>query len=334
MKTPVKISIPVKSVLITLGALIFLLPAKGLAQTSFLADQYLLNPLTINPAIAGIYRFTPIAISTRQQWMGMKAAPSQQSITAHTNLKSTRSTYNPMGFLNKGKNSFGKVGIGGGIYNFSYGAISQIGLHFEYAYHVFLRKGRLSFGLAPLYHQYIINKSNFILPDGEAYDPVIHNKDIETLHFLDFNAGVHIQLEKFFAGFSLIQLFNSGVQFGSFSFDTQDVPSKNPYLARSIYAYAGFPLPLGDLIEVEPALMARYNFSNGFAGQLNMLLRIADNFETGIFWKYQESYGLLIGAQISNVVVRYLYEMPYGTQMTNRFTSHQILAGFNLNTSL
>jgi len=303
------------------------------AQTPVLSDQFIMNPFQTNPAVAGIYRYMPVRLTVRQQWFGMKAAPMTQSFTIHTNLTNRKATYNPQGFLNKGINSFGKVGIGGGVYNFTYGAISQIGIHLDYAYHIYLGKGRLALGLAPMYQQYIIDKSRFILPDGDRWDPVIHGDAKETLHFLDANIGIHYYSDRLYAGFSVIQLFNSTAMFGSLSYQSLEDPFNNPYLARTFYGYTGVVIPLGTSIELEPSVLASYNSVSRLSTQIITKVRVMHHFDAGAIWQYGKSLGFYAGTSIGDLVVRYLYEAPLGTRLNNGFSTHQILAGYNIHSS-
>jgi len=135
------------------------------AQIAPLSDQYLINPFMANPAVAGTERYMPLCATTKQQWIGLNRAPSTKSISLHRRIRASNIRFTPRGFINKGKNSFGKVGVGGSVFNYSYGAINHTGLSLTYAYHAFVGKGRLAFGLSPVLFQYSLNKTGFILPD-------------------------------------------------------------------------------------------------------------------------------------------------------------------------
>ncbi len=299
-------------------------------QTTHLAGQFLLNPWQTNPAMTGVRQGTAFWLTARQQWLGIQGAPATQTFSVVSSLKDRQSRFNPKGFINRGVNSFSEVGLGGGIFNFSYGAINHTGIHFEYAYHVFLGKGRLGLGLAPLYHQFIINKSGFILPDGDAPDNLISGKTIEVLHFLDANFGLHYSLQNFHAGFSVIQLLNSKVFFGDLSFDSQDDPFNNPYLARTISAYTGYAWEAGKAFTAEPSILVIHNGSRGIGAQANVLFTIAENYQAGISWRFRESVAFMAGIQLSDFMFRYLFESPAGSQIPQRFNSHQVLVGYRL----
>lgn len=293
-----------------------------------MADQYLVNPFLTNPAVAGTSRYSPISLSARQQWLGMPSAPVYQALTFHKSLLEKRQRFNPRGFLNRGDNSFGKVGVGGGIFNLQYGAIRQIGVHLDYAYHVYLDKGRLSFGLAPMYHQFIIDKSGFVPPDGTDPDPLLDNSNREVIHFLDVNAGIHYFSDRFFAGLSVVQLLNSSVWFGDLSYTSTENLWQNSWLSRSVYAYGGVSFELADEIALQPSALVKYSQQSGLGAQIMTSLILYENFEGGIYWRYNEATGLIAGIRAGNLVFRYQGEIPIGNGGYLRLVTHQIMAGY------
>jgi type IX secretion system PorP/SprF family membrane protein len=297
------------------------------AQISPLADQYLVNGFLTNPALAGTSRYAPLLVSARLDWLGIEGAPKYQTLTYHQTILNKRQRFNPRGFLNRGDNSFGKVGIGGGAFNLSTGAISQAGIHLDYAYHVYLDKGRLSFGLAPMYHQFIIDKSRLI-PPGGGTDPALENTGKEVLHFIDVNAGVHYFSKRFFAGASVVQLFNSSVWFGDLSYSSTEDNWNNTWLNRNFYTYAGLSFELGETILLEPSALLKYSEQKGIGIQANTLITINENYQMGLFWRYQQAIGFFAGIRTGNLVFRYQFESPIGSKVPVRFVSNQVLVGY------
>jgi type IX secretion system PorP/SprF family membrane protein len=267
-------------------------------------------------------------ITARQQWLGIKGAPTWQSATYHTMLNAKKQRFNPRGFVNKYENAFGNIGLGGGLFNVRYGAINQAGLHLDYAYHVYLGKGRLSFGLAPMYQQFVINKSGFIPPDGNAPDPLIDRGGKEVMHFVDVAAGVNYYSDLFFAGLSAVQLLNSRVSFGEFSFPALGSFDDNPWLARTAYLYGGIaPLRKKEL-RLEPSVMVRYSERSGIGFQVNFKATIQENFQVGLMYRYSESAGFFAGINTGDLVFRYQFEAPFGSAVQTRYTTHQVLVGY------
>lgn len=299
------------------------------AQINPLSDQYLLNPFQTNPAIAGTQRFMPLNINTRQQWIGLNKAPSTQSISLHRRIRAKKFRFTPKGFINRGNNSFGNVGVGGGIFNYRYGAISHTGVSVAYAYHIFLGGGRLAFGIAPTYFQYSLNKTGFILPEPDVTDPLLSTPG-ESLHFIDANVGMHYYSENNYAGFSVVQLMNSTVQFGELSFTSEDHMSLNPDLARTMYAYYGHYINITRDFMLEPSVWVKLNTQSGVRFDANAIFHVQEVLQAGATFRYKESFGLLVGVRLDNLQIRYLFEAPLGSMVPNRYTSHQIMINFNL----
>jgi len=298
------------------------------AQISPLADQFLINPFLTNPAYAGTSRRAPLSITAQQQMQGMEGAPIWQSVTWPQKLGDKKKHFNPRGFINKGNNAFGNIGAGAGIFNVKYGAINQIGMHLDYAYHVFLGKGRLSLGLAPMYQQYIINKSGFTPPDGTVPDPLLERDAKEVIHFIDVNAGAHYYNNMMYAGFSVVQLFNSSVSFGDLSFTTLGENYDNPYLARNFYLYGGLTPLLGENFMLEPSVVLKYNGQSGFGFQTNLRATVNENFQIGLLYHYQEAAGFFAGVTIGDLIFRYQFEAPLGSAVLTGFSTNQVMVGY------
>ncbi|MFH0762158.1 MAG: PorP/SprF family type IX secretion system membrane protein [Bacteroidota bacterium] len=310
--------------------LVWLLATPALAQIHPLSDQYLLNLYQLNPAVAGTERYAPLTFNTRQQWVGWNDAPTTQSVTFHTRLRAKGMFYTNRGFRNKGKNSFGKVGLGGGFFNYSYGSVSQTGIHLDYAYHLSLDRGRLAFGLAPSFFQYRMNKfRGLVFPDPNTIDPVM-NDSTESILFLDFNAGMHYYSEKGYAGLSVVQLLGSSVKFGDFGFPEEEDPSLNSDLAQTVYAYGGYYFQINRDVKIEPMLLAKYNTRNGFRFDINATLHLKGIFDAGAGYRWKEGFTASTGVRLDNLSVHYLFEIPVTSKVPSRFTTHMIQVLFNL----
>lgn len=300
------------------------------AQISPLSDQYLINPFLSNPAIAGTERYMPLRITTRQQWIGINNGPATQAVSLHKRFRAKNIRFTPRGFINKGKNSFGKVGVGGSVFNYSYGPIKHTGISLAYAYHVFVGRGRLAFGLSPMAFQYSINKTGLTLPDADVVDEAISNDPFESLIFLDASAGMHYYDESMYAGLSVIQLLNSSVVFGDLSYNSEDNMSQNPDLARSVYAYWGSFFDVTRDIQLEPSVWLRYNEQKGTGFDVNAIFHIREMFQAGLSFRYKQGAGLIAGVTLDNLKIRYLFEAPFTADIPARYTTHQIMVNFNL----
>lgn len=298
----------------------------GFSQVNSFSDQYLTNLYLLNPAVAGTGQYGTLAVGSHQQWVGWNGAPSSQYVTYHTKLAKSKDRFNPIGFINKGKNAYSKVGIGGGFFHDSYGVFQMTGLHIDYSYHVFLNKGRLSFGLGPSVFQ--LGSSSIVFADPK--DPYLENP--VRSYFMDFNAGVHYFNKDGYVGASLVQLFNSSVKFGNYGYPGLEDPSQNPDLARSIYAYGGyyFMLNRNMNLKIEPMAAIKLNATNGFRFDLSTTVHLRDQFLAGLQYAYKRGLSVFIGARLDNLSFRYVFEIPITTDITGRYTTHSLQLSMNI----
>jgi type IX secretion system PorP/SprF family membrane protein len=296
------------------------------AQINSFSDQYLVNLFLINPAVAGTGQYGNLSVFSRQQWTGWDGAPASQSVTFQTKYSKIESLFTPTGFINRGKNSFSRVGMGGGLFHESYGVFNLTGIHFDYSYHVVVKKGRLSFGLSPSIFQ--LGTSTIILADPN--DPYLEHP--VKSYFLDFNAGVHYFDKLKYAGFSVVQLFNSRVKFGNYGFPDIENPAMNPDLSRSAYAYGGYYFLFRQVpgIKVEPMAVVKFNTINGLRFDVSTTIHLLDKFLAGVSYSYKNGIFVFTGVRFDNLSLRYLFEIPISNDIRNQFTSHTIQLSLNI----
>ena len=307
--------------------LTLLAPAfSGYCQVNSFSDQYLANLFLLNPAVAGTGKYATLSVISKQQWVGWDGAPASQSVTFHTKWAKAKNRFNPLGFVNKGKNTYSNVGVGGGFFHDSYGVFHLTGIHLDYSYQVYLPKGRLSFGLAPTLYQ--IGSSSIVLADPN--DPYLKNPN--KSYFIDFNAGVHYFSSEGYAGLSCVQFFNSLAEFGNHGFPGLESPSLNPDLARSAYAYGGyfFTVNRNMNLKIEPMAVIKLNARKGFRFDLSTTVHLRDIFNAGLCYRWKESLTLFTGVRFDNLSFRYLFEIPISSDLPNQFTSHTIQLAINI----
>jgi type IX secretion system PorP/SprF family membrane protein len=296
------------------------------SQVNSFSDQYLSNMFLLNPAIAGTGQYGTLAAGSRQQWVGWDGAPASQSVTYHTKWSKARDRFTPLGFVNKGRNTYSKVGVGGGFFHDSYGVFNLTGIHLDYSYHLFLSKGRLSFGLSPTLFQ--LGSSSIVFADPN--DPWTENPN--RSYFLDFNAGAHYFNKEFHMGFSLVQLFNSSVKFGNYGFPGTEDPSDNPDLARSVYAYGGYFFTLNREmnLKIEPMALIKLNAINGLRFDLSSTVHLKDMFLAGLSYRWMDGLSFFTGVRLDNLSLRYQFGIPVSAEVPNKFTTHLIQLSVNI----
>ena len=145
-------------------------------------QQYIQNGLMINPAYAGSRGAMSAFLSYRMQWMGTKGSPVIQSVSLHTPMKND------------------KVALGIMAQFMQFGFTKSTSIYANYAYHIRLGKGKLSFGLKGGVDLSNTNYSGILLTN--AGDPVFTAND--KPYFLpNVGAGVYYFSDKLFAGVSI-----------------------------------------------------------------------------------------------------------------------------------
>lgn len=203
-------------------------------QLAPLTDQYILNPVLINPANAGARGALSVAAFYRKQWVGIKGAPETITLAAD------------------GLFSSGKVGVGFFVSSDKIGVRRENSLSTSYSYRMDVGASILSFGLKaglistkakwsdllvldPGDEEYLVDTDNHILPD--------------------FSFGAHITDEKYFAGFSIPRLFQYDFRPEDNRYGIKANPSRYYYMFHGGYLFdvaPGLRLLPSALLSVSP----------------------------------------------------------------------------------
>jgi type IX secretion system PorP/SprF family membrane protein len=158
------------------------------------------NTLYYNPAYAGVEGFTKLTAIHRSQWLGYQptygggGAPTTQIISFNT----------PVYKL--------KGGFGAYIVNDRLGPQNNLEAQTSYAYHVPIKKGKLSFGMKAGIYSQTINFSLYRPIDQN--DPVLKNSGKESQIRPDLAVGAFLQREKYYVGVSFNHIVKSTFDFG------------------------------------------------------------------------------------------------------------------------
>jgi len=316
--------------------ILLFVPIHSSAQIHPLADQYQMNFFQLNPATAGVINLDPLVINSRTSAINWGSGlPNSQSITFHSKLFKEKSYFNQKGYRNRGKNAFGKVGLGAGVFTYTYGQTRQSGIHLDYAYHVFLNTGMLSFGLAPVL---IVLSPNLTDLDFDVDpDPVMEQvSQLENMHFLDFNAGIHYYSTSLTAGFSCIQMLNSSLpipfdrKYGLPGSVSPDNPL-NPDLSRTVFGYAGYNVILNRNLRLETLVLLKYNHNaiHRFRTDLSASVHLFDILQVGLTYRILDELAAFFGVRFDQFQIRYQFEFPTHTALPVSFLAHTIQIGYN-----
>jgi type IX secretion system PorP/SprF family membrane protein len=279
----------------------FLLISFSLAgQLSPVTSQYVLNPLSINPAYAGNRGALNIAAFYRRQWVGIDGSPQTMSIAADAPLLDS------------------KLGVGFSIVNDKLGVTKETQFHTTYSYKIKMGKGKLSLGLGAG-----IITTNTAWSDLVVLDPGDEYFLINSRVFVvpDFSFGVYYSYQNYFAGLSIPKLLGYKFDFNKNKYSLTFAPDQNYYLFNTGYVFS-----LSQSVKFFPSTLITYSSGERILFDLNAHLNYRDRFWFGVSYRNGRSISSLIQVAVNNQFrVAYTYDFDFGKLGRYSNGSHEIM---------
>ena len=309
---------------ITFAVLLCLIPLKGYGQQLPVYSQYMMNKFLINPAVAGSEGYSAFNLTSRKQWLGIKDAPLTFAASAQTRLPKGKSRGGRKQGRSYGNSSrISRVGLGGYIFNDRHGLVSRSGLQLTYAYHIPFDKSQLSFGLSGTFWQFRLDRASARLfnPDDELF-----NSMDNALYIPDANLGIYYSDERFFAGLSAAQLFQSTFKFGGKGYDEYK-------LHRHFYLMGGYNFMVSDKIAVEPTML--FKTTNQWNIQMDLTANVyfIENYWAGLSYRTPATLVLMGGVRVDRFYFGYAFDFSFNSIMYHSYGSHEILIAMKLGDS-
>ncbi|MCC6180360.1 MAG: type IX secretion system membrane protein PorP/SprF [Bacteroidia bacterium] len=277
-------------------------------------SQYQFNQMVINPAYAGTKDAMSVILDVRNQWAGFSGAPRTQALSFHTPLKNKR------------------IGLGLTAYNDMIGPKRVTAAYGNFSYILPINnKLKLSFGLRAGIVNYVFdfNKINYKdQSESIAYNTIPTNK-IKP----DFDAGLFLKSNSFYAGFSATHLnatyiYNDKVS-TSGSLKEYDLTYR---LNTHLFFIVSKGFSVGENLVINPTIMIK-SASSTLNADLNLNFLIKQRLWLGAFMRSSGSVGLLAQVLITeNIRVGYSYDRTIAPIQKNLGNGHEIMIGFDFNT--
>lgn len=266
-------------------------------------DQYLLNPMLINPSYAGGRSALSASLIYRNQWLGMEGAPETGTFSIDAP------------FLSK------RVGVGLIFITEKFGVTREKQIITNYAFRLHLGQGLLSMGLG----------ADIVITNSAWSDLIVNDPgdeqylvDSRTLVVPDFRFGLYYTYKDYFAGFSIPKLL-------SYSFDF----NKNKYvLNNNINQYnylltTGYTFSLSKKVTLSPSALLSYLPSEGFSYHINAQVGYADRFWLGASYRSSKAVAGLFHFKINNQLgVAYAYTYNLSSLGKYNTGSHEIMVRY------
>ena len=288
-----------------------------------LYTQYKNNAFLLNPAMAGFDGYTSFNLTTRKQWIGMENSPLTYSISAQTRFlkQSYRVINRPVRNNVLRPSTKGRVGMGGFLFNDVNGFVSRTGVQMSYAYHIYMHRQQLSFGLGGQLFQHKIDESKLTYRDNN--DPLAQS-GLNTVALIpDASVGALLSSEHYFVGFSANQLFESVLKLGSSDLS-------NLKMHRHYYLMAGRKFFFDKGFDIEPSFLLKT--TEQFLPQLDVSCKVsyADDYWVGLSYRTSGSISGLFGVRTNKLYIGYAYDFALSSIRKYNMGSHEVFLSVKL----
>lgn len=296
------------------------------AQQLPLYSQYKNNGFLLNPAMAGHDGYTSFNMTARKQWVGFKNSPFTYSASLQTRLM--RKSYRIKSRGNRNRlisSSRGRVGLGGYVFSDVNGLVSRTGIQFTYAYHIYMYRSQLSFGLAGQTFQYKIERdriSTYSELINSGGDPIIESDLNYVAYIPDANVGIFWTSPEFYIGLSASQLFQSKLKLGSSALG-------NLRLLRHYYLMGGYRfINQRSGFDVEPSFLLKTTEQLLPQADLTLKLYYQTDYWIGATYRTSGTIAAKFGVRAENIYVGYSYDYALSAIRKYNFGSHEIFVSF------
>lgn len=271
------------------------------AQQTPQYSLHVLDPLLLNPAVAGSTSQPDFKIHHRSQWVKFDGAPLSSSISYHVALSQ-------------------KTGVGAYIFNDQIGPIRKTGLNLAYAHHIPVRTFWVAMAISGSVVQNEIDSKDFKLFDPSD-NLVQENKGSFTKITPDFNAGFLAYNQNFYFGASILQLANLNVKYDPLG------GIINMKYANHFYVMGGYSIKPTKGFDLEPSFTLQYVKGAPMNLDINIKAFINRKLTIGASVRTDKVFVAMFGYRFDNrYFIGYSYDLGIlNTVGRKSIGSHEIL---------
>lgn len=277
-----------------------LIPFSLSGQQPPVSNQYILNPVTINPAYAGNRGALNIGAFYRRQWAGITGAPETMTLAIDAPLLDA------------------KLGLGLIIMNDKIGVTKETHFTSYYSYKISLGDGNLSFGLGAG-----LITTNTKWSDLIVIDPGDENYLVDSRVFVvpDFIFGTYYSYKNYFAGFSIPKLLGYKFNFDKNKYTLKVNPGQYYYLFNT-----GYVFNLNAKTKFFPSTLVSFSPGEKLFFDINANFSLYDRFWVGASYRNSRSVGTLLQFSLNNQF-RVAYTYDFDTGRLGRYSNgtHEIM---------
>ena len=290
-----------KKVILTLS--LFTIGFGGYTQQDFQFTQYMSSLSAINPAYVGSNDFGTVSGITRKQWVRFDGAPSTGLLTYETPF----SKYN--------------MGIGGVFSYDKIGVSEQINISANYAYHLKLGSGKLSFGLNAGILHYRAKLSELTVWDEQD---VVFGNNYSGKIIPEFGFGSYFYGENYYAGISVSRLTNVNT----------DKPinltlNTSPSLNRHYYLMGGYDFTIDENIVLKSFALVKYVDAAPVQAEVSVLAEYQKQYLLGVSFRTKDCIAPIVQFQFKDIgKIGYAYDITLSKMSGYSSGSHEIMLSY------
>ena len=277
-----------------------LIPLSLSGQLTPVSNQYVLNPLTINPAFAGNRGALNIAAFYRRQWVGVAGSPETMTLAIDAPVLDA------------------KLGLGLVITNDKIGVTKETQINSYYSYKISIGEGNLSLGLSAGIITTNTAWSDLVVIDqGDEYFLI----DSRVFVVPDFSFGSYFSYHNYFAGFSIPKLLGYKFDFDKNKYALKINPGQYYYLFNTGYIFNLTPKS-----NFFPSALLTFSPGEKILYDINAHFSFFDRLWAGASYRNNRSVSGLLQFAINNQVkVAYTYDFDFGRLGRYSNGSHEIM---------
>jgi type IX secretion system PorP/SprF family membrane protein len=277
-----------------------LIPGGLFGQLTPITNQYILNPITINPAYAGNRGALNIAAFYRRQWVGIPGAPETMTLALDAPILDS------------------KLGLGLIITNDKIGVTKETSFSTCYAYKIGMGEGNLSLGLGAG-----VTITNTAWSDLSVHDPgdeyYLLNSSVYVVP--DFRFGVYYYDQNYFVGISIPKLLGNKFDFKNDKYTLKFNPGQYTYLLNTGYVFS-----LSPKLKFSPSTLITISPGEKLLYDINAQFILFDRIWLGATYRNNPSVAGLLQLAINNQLsVAYTYDFDFSELRRYSNGSHEIM---------
>jgi type IX secretion system PorP/SprF family membrane protein len=144
----------------------------------------------------------------------------------------------------------------------------------------------------------------------------------ENISKPSFGAGVILHSDRYFFGLSVPRMLKAKVIVADFE--------RNLY-SQHFYAMGAYTFYMNEHIRLKPSVLLKSVKGSPLSADVNFAVNLEEKYTAGIYTRNLNAYGLMAQIKFGGAYrFGYAFEVPSGSSVGARFTTHELSFGFNV----